>query len=122
MSSKKPELTDEEKKARNQKREDIAVEVGEGAIGAIAGATLGSIAGPPGAVVGAILGAGIGAMAGHTGTREDHIKDEKDRELDEEIGVTSGDIGAPGLAHPPTKSQAYAEAVRNSQKPAPPNK
>ena len=97
-------------KARSRRAADIALEVGEGAVGAIAGAAAGSIAGPPGAVVGAILGATVGAMAGRTGSREDHLRDDVDQALDEEIGVTSGDIGAPGLSHPPTKSQEYAAA------------
>jgi len=114
MSSAKP-VTEKQKNARKQKRQDLAVEVGEGAVGAIAGAAAGSIAGPPGAVVGAILGAATGVVAGVAEMHEEHRRDDRDRELDEEIGVTSGTIGAPLLAHPPTKSQAYAEKIRKAE-------
>ncbi len=119
MTTKKHELTDAENKAHTRKVNDVALELGEGAVGAIAGAAMGAIAGPPGAVVGAIIGGAIGAIAGRTGSAEDHITDDKDQELDEAIGVTSGDIGAPNLKHPPTKSQEFYE---RSHKPAPPQK
>jgi phage tail tape-measure protein len=120
---KKQDMTDAEKKAHSRKMEDIALEVGEGAVGAVAGAAIGAVAGPPGAIVGAIIGAAVGAIAGRTGSHEDHLKDDVDQALDKDIGVTSGDIGAPGLEHPPTKSQAFHDAVvRDSQRPKPPEK
>ena len=34
-----------------------------------------------------------------------------DRELDEEIGVMGGDLGAPNLKHPPAKVGAYSTAA-----------
>ncbi len=118
MATKKQELTGSEK-AHTRKVNDIALEVGEGAVGAIAGAVLGAIAGPPGAVVGAIVGGAVGAIAGRTSSTEEHRSDDVDQELDEEIGVTSGDIGAPNLEHPPTKSQEF---YARSHKPPPPSK
>ncbi len=119
MTTKKDELTDAENKAHTRKVNDIALELGEGAVGAIAGAAMGAIAGPPGAVVGAIIGGAVGVIAGRTGSAEEHIADDKDQALDEEIGVTSGEIGAPNLKHPPTKSEEF---YARSQKPVPPQK
>jgi phage tail tape-measure protein len=89
-----------------------------GVAGAVAGATMGSVAGPPGAVVGAVIGGVVGAAAGA-------ILDEKsleyathEQKLDEEIGVTSGEIGAPNLEHPPEANVAYAEeAARRASSP-----
>ena len=108
-------------KTNSRRVQDIALEVGEGAVGAVAGAALGAIAGPPGAIVGAFIGAAVGAMAGHAGSKEDHIEQDFDQVLDQEIGVTEGDIGEPSLRHPPTKSQEYAAAVqRASERPLPP--
>ena len=119
MIEKKRELTDEEKKkAHNRKVNDIALEVGEGTVGAMAGAALGSVAGPPGAIVGAIIGGAVGVIAGRTGSNDEHIADDADQELDEEIGVTSGDIGAPNLKHPQTKSQEFFD--RSQKPPVPP--
>jgi hypothetical protein len=84
-------------------------EIGAGAVGALGGAGLGALAaGPPGAVVGAVIGAGVGAItawANHTGTE---VAAERDSQLDVEIGVTDGDIGAPGLEHPPAEIGAFS--------------
>ncbi len=119
MTTKKTEPTAGDEKTHTRNVNDVALEVGEGAIGAIAGAALGAIAGPPGVVIGAILGGAVGAVAGRTESNVEHAKDDIDQELDEEIGVTSGDIGAPNLKHPPTKGQEF---YARSQKPVPPAK
>lgn len=72
-----------------------------GASGAIAGALVGAAAGPPGAVAGAIIGAIAGALAGAVIDKDSSESEERTRELDADIGVTGGTIGAPNLKHPP---------------------
>lgn len=81
-----------------------------GAGGAIAGAALGAIAGPPGMAVGSVLGGVVGAIAGAAVARESERIGARTRELDEQIGVTAGSLGAPNLAHPPAKTGAYSAA------------
>jgi phage tail tape-measure protein len=76
--------------------------------GAAAGAALGAIAGPPGAVVGAVIGAAAGAAAGYAVEQGDAERADEDAKLDEEIGVTAGDLGAPNLEHPPARVGAYS--------------
>jgi phage tail tape-measure protein len=62
--------------------------------GEVAGGVLGSAAGPAGAVAGMVVGAAVGALVGevldHEATRA-HVHDE---ELDEDIGVRGGNLGA----------------------------
>jgi hypothetical protein len=81
-----------------------------GVAGALAGAALGGIAGPPGALAGAVLGGVFGA--GAAAALEASSADESARtaELDAEIGITGGDLGAPNLEHPPAKTGAYSGA------------
>ncbi|MBX3232564.1 MAG: hemerythrin domain-containing protein [Labilithrix sp.] len=64
------------------------------AAGAASGAVLGVIAGPPGVLLGGGIGAGIGLLAGATLDEATHAAERHDRELDETIGVTAGDLGA----------------------------
>jgi hypothetical protein len=80
------------------------------ASGAVAGAVLGSIAGPPGAVAGAVIGAVAGAIAASALDTEAERQSQRTRELDAEIGVSGGDLGAPNLKHPPAKIGAYSGA------------
>jgi hypothetical protein len=101
---------------------DIEREIGEGALGAVAGATVGSIAGPPGAVLGAVLGAAAGALAGAAVVRDDHRKEEEDKRLDEEIGVTSGSLGAPNLKHPPPRHGLYSAVAAGAGSSGPPSR
>lgn len=84
-------------------------EVSAGAVGAIAGAGFGGIfAGPAGAAAGALVGAAMGAASGWAA--EMHAKDDalRDEKLDREIGVLGGDIGVPGLRHPPSRDAALS--------------
>jgi phage tail tape-measure protein len=82
-----------------------------GAIGGeVVGAIVGSMAGPPGAIAGMVIGAAAGAMVGKIIDEEEERKSFLDGELDEEIGVTSGELGAPDLAHPPEVRGAYSAA------------
>ena len=86
--------------------------MGAGAVsGALAGAAAGVVAGPAGAVAGGAIGAVAGAVAG-AALAEDHEKHlEEDEELDREIGVTAGSMGAPNLKHPPAKVGAFSKAA-----------
>jgi len=92
-----------------------------GVAGAVAGATMGSIAGPPGVVIGGVIGGVVGAVAGKILDEKAGELADKEKKLDEEIGVTSGEVGAPNLAHPPEANVAYAEELeRRSRPPSPP--
>ena len=78
--------------------------------GALTGGILGSIAGPPGVAAGVILGGVAGAVteaALESGAVQDVTRE---RELDAELGISGGDIGAKNLRHPPPKRGAYSGA------------
>ncbi len=80
-----------------------------GLTGAVAGAILGSIAGPFGAVAGGALGSALGAFTGEALSRAEHEREVHDRELDDTIGVTSGDLGTSEENKHPSP-EALAEA------------
>jgi hypothetical protein len=80
------------------------------AAGAIAGAVLGSAAGPPGAIAGAVIGGVVGAVTGAVLDTQTTESVDRNRKLDEEIGVIGGEIGAPNLEHPPARIGAYSSA------------
>lgn len=77
------------------------------ASGAAAGAAIGAFAGPPGIVAGALIGAVAGAATG-AALADDHDADDEDKKLDEEIGVTAGDIGAATPGSPPASRGTYS--------------
>ena len=81
-----------------------------GGLGAVAGALIGSMTGPPGAVAGAIIGGVAGTMAGVVLDREATRRAARTRELDAEIGVSEGDMGAPNLEHPPSRRRSRASS------------
>ena len=62
--------------------------------GAASGVVVGAIGGPPGAIVGGLIGTAIGMMAGSTLDDAQRRADAHQRELDDAIGVTEGDLGA----------------------------
>ena len=103
-----PRAPEIEARVAEERKENM----GAGAVsGAIAGAAAGVIAGPAGAVAGGAIGAVAGAAAG-VALAEDHEKHlEEDEELDREIGVTEGSMGAPNLKHPPAKVGAFSKAA-----------
>jgi phage tail tape-measure protein len=78
---------------------------------ALVGAVVGAAAGPAGAVAGALIGGLAGAVVGAVLDEEASKRTARTRELDAEIGVTGGDIGAPNLKHPPAKVGAYSAAA-----------
>jgi phage tail tape-measure protein len=81
------------------------------ASGALAGAILGAAAGPPGMVAGAVLGAVAGGVAAMVLDADADRATVHTQELDEEIGVIGGDLGAPNLKHPPATVGAYSVAA-----------
>jgi hypothetical protein len=80
------------------------------AAGLAAGAAMGAASGPPGMATGVIVGGSIGALLGAAEERDDKRRAAHDAQLDEEIGVTGGDLGAPNLMHPPAIVGAYSVA------------
>jgi len=71
--------------------------------GEIAGAVVGSIAGPAGTIAGLVLGAAAGALAGEAIDEEAERTSLHDHELDDEIGVTKGDLGGRRTPLPPPR-------------------
>jgi len=71
--------------------------------GEIAGAIVGSIAGPAGTIAGLVLGAAAGALAGEAIEEEAERASYHDHELDDEIGVTKGDLGGRRTPLPPPR-------------------
>lgn len=87
-------------------------EVVLGVVSALAGAGIGLAVGAiPGAIVGLVIGAAMGAAMGWVAGTRSHIDSARNERLDREIGVIDGDIGAPGLKHPPAKIGAFSREV-----------
>jgi phage tail tape-measure protein len=105
----KPKKKDTDRSARARRRR-LTHEAEGVASGALAGAVVGATAGPPGVVAGAILGGVAGAITGAVMDSEAERQAAHARELDAEIGVSEGEIGAPNLAHPPAKVGAFSAA------------
>jgi alcohol dehydrogenase class IV len=62
--------------------------------GVACGVVLGAMTGPFGVVMGLVMGLAVGMIVGHVIEFEDHRRDNRTRELDEIIGVTTGDMSA----------------------------
>jgi hypothetical protein len=87
---------------------EIAIEA---AFGAAAGATTGALAGPPGVVAGAVIGGAVGAVAA-IALNADHTRAEREAELDGDIGVIGGNIGAaPADALPSVRGAFHAASL-----------
>jgi len=65
--------------------------------GEVVGGLIGSMAGPPGLVAGMVFGAFAGALAGRVIDQEAERARLHEEQLDEDIGVTKGDIGRPSF-------------------------
>ena len=99
-------------RARNT--EHVLVDVGT-VSGAVTGAIVGIVAGPPGMIAGGAIGAALGTVAGAVLDRASHDGEEHERELDEAIGVTSGNIGATDAVRASfAAKQEMAEAHRRA--------
>jgi hypothetical protein len=107
------------KKSRRERKSNAAKAAGlrhrheaeAGAAGAVSGAALGAMAGPPGIIAGAVIGGIVGALA--SGAFEANAVElaARDRVLDAELGISEGDIGAPNLKHPAATTGAYSAAA-----------
>jgi hypothetical protein len=62
--------------------------------GMAGGVVLGAMTGPFGIVMGVAMGLVVGMIFGHVIETEDNRRDHRTRELDEIIGVTTGDMSA----------------------------
>jgi len=71
----------------------------ESLLGAVVGAVTGAVAGPPGALAGATIGWLIGLLAGVVGEQEDRRAAQRERRLDDELGITSGRLGPAWVRH-----------------------
>jgi polyisoprenoid-binding protein YceI len=91
-------------------RRRIEHEAESGASGALVGAVVGAAAGPPGAIAGAIIGGVAGVLAGAVMDQESSAKEERMRELDADVGVSSSSPAAPRFRQPPSASGAYPKA------------
>lgn len=76
--------------------------------GEIAGAVIGSAAGPVGMVAGMVVGALAGTLAGEALEIDEERASKHDHELDDSLGVTSGDLGA---VQPKARSSAEKAAA-----------
>jgi hypothetical protein len=76
--------------------------------GAVAGAAAGALVGPAGAAAGAIVGGAAGAIAGVALADDAERRHRHDAELDREMGVTEGDLGAADPKQPPARVGAYS--------------
>jgi hypothetical protein len=84
---------------------------GGAASGLIAGVAVGAIAPHPGMALGLALGLAAGAVAGMAMHKDERRRVARDRELDDIIGVTSGNLGVPpGSLHPSIDDPVAARA------------
>jgi hypothetical protein len=105
----KPDSKPETKSEADETRRYVR-EAGGGVVGAIGGAGLGVMAGPPGVVAGAVIGGVVGALTTWALDANNAEVAAADQKLDEEIGVSGGDIGVASLKHPPATRGAYSAA------------
>ena len=102
------------KNVPSAKRRRIEHEAEAGLSGALAGAAAGALAGPPGAITGAVIGGVVGLLAGAALENDEARASARDAKLDEDIGVSGGDLGAPNLEHPPATRGTYSAAACGS--------
>lgn len=76
--------------------------------GALAGAAAGSLAGPPGIAAGAVIGVAAGAITGLALADDAGRRQEEEARLDQEIGVTEGNLGAARPDQPPASLGTYS--------------
>jgi hypothetical protein len=86
-----------------------------GSLGAVGAGGMGLVlAGGVGLGVGILLGASAGVLSGWTLQGQEQESSERNSQLDFEIGVVGGDIGAPNLEHPPAKIGAFSKEATGS--------
>ena len=87
--------------------------VSAGGIGGIlSGAAMGAMVNPhPGILLGAIFGLVVGVCAGKVMQREEQRRSARERELDDIIGVTSGNLGTRRRVPPLPSEEILREAA-----------
>ncbi len=114
--------TEQEREATPQSEESkqrLLKEAGGGVIGAVGGAGLGVLAGPPGIAAGAVIGAVVGTLTSWAMVAGSSEAEATDERLDREIGVDGGDIGVETLEHPPAQRGAFSAAASGATNVAP---
>jgi outer membrane lipoprotein SlyB len=105
-------MTSSNIKTQRYRRRRRGYEVTLGLLGALGGGGLGLVvAGTAGLGVGIVLGGAAAALGAWATQRQEQEMAERDSQLDIEIGVDDGDIGVPGLEHPPAKVGAFSKEV-----------
>lgn len=99
-------------------RKRLAHEAEGAASGAFVGTVVGAAAGPPGMVAGAILGSAAGAVTAAVLDIDASWNAAETRALDEELGISGGELGAPNLEHPPARIGAYSAASAGASPPS----
>ena len=80
-------------------------------VGALSGAGLGAAGGPIGAIIGAVAGGVAGALASKALEASTAGEEAHEEQLDAEIGVSSGDLGAASADQPPARRGAFSSAA-----------
>lgn len=75
-------------------KEQYAILEAAALAGAASGAAVGALAGPPGMIIGGTIGTAVGMLAGSVLDEAGQRSEAHERELDDAIGVTHGDLGA----------------------------
>ena len=78
--------------------------------GAVAGVATGAVAGPIGMIAGGVIGTVAGALAGNALSDDDAENSQEAHKLDDEIGVTKGDLGAASANQPKATRGTFSAA------------
>jgi len=91
-----------------EKEQATSTEAIFAAAASLTGATIGIIAGPAGVVAGAIIGSVVGAAAGVMLADSNSRRWHHDEDLDYDIGVYDGSLGAASPDAPPARIGAFS--------------
>jgi phage tail tape-measure protein len=83
----------------------------DAAAGAAAGALAGTLAGPVGMAIGAVIGGFIGGAAGVAVETTETEKSAHDAQLDRDIGVSGGNLGAAAPGQTPSSGRFHAASL-----------
>jgi hypothetical protein len=76
--------------------------------GVVAGVAIGAVAGPAGMIAGGVIGGVTGAVTGGALADDAERRHAHAHDLDRDIGVTGGDIGAASKDAPPARIGAFS--------------
>lgn len=106
--------TEEDRKALKKSVRSSSLVDASVMTGAVTGAIVGLAGGPPGVIAGGVLGAAAGILAGKVLDEQGQRRDARDAVLDEEIGVTTDEIGlgdAKISEPPPSEAERHVAAL-----------